>query len=237
MIRYTFGLGRGANLALAAENARGLQYGAPVDAAGNPVYPVRFAMIPDFHANLTYSGSWGHVSVRGVAQDYVRQVQLTPPPADTYSNRSALSISGAISGSLKLGGDTLVAQFSGGPGIGRYLFNALGAPFVSVNVANNLELWTVFAYHLGFTHVWNPQVRSNLVWSQTFIQDPEINGVPAAPGTFEKDMMQLFVNTFYGFAKNCEFGAEYVFGQYKMNVTGDKGTQNRINFSFHYNFY
>ena len=241
MIRYTFGLGQGANLVLAAENARGLQYGAPVDSAGNLSYPVRFAMIPDFHANFTYSGSWGHVSVRGVAQDYVRQVELVPPsPADPngeHSNRSAWGIAGAISGSLKIGGDTLVAQVSGGPGIGRYLFNALGAPFVSVNASNNLELWTAFAYHLGFTHVWNPKFRSNLVWSQTFIQDPEINGVAAAPGFFEKDFMQAFVNTFYGFAKNCELGVEYVFGQYKMNVTGDKGTQNRINFSFHYNFF
>ncbi|HEU4385406.1 MAG TPA: DcaP family trimeric outer membrane transporter [Anaeromyxobacteraceae bacterium] len=231
MLRYTFGLAPTTNLVLAIENNRGLQYG------WDGTFPVRFQMIPDIHLNLTFSGGWGHVSVRGVAQDYVRQVQPAGPGSET--NKSKFSLSGAVSGSLKLGGDTLVAQVSGGPGIGRYMLNALGAPFVTANAATNydIELWTAFAYHVGFTHVWNPQVRSNLVWSQTFITDPEIGGVPAAPGTFEKDMMQAFVNTFYGFAKNCEFGAEYVFGQYKMNVSGEKGTQNRINFSFHYNFY
>ncbi len=228
MIRYTFKLAPAATLTLAVENNRGLQYGWD----GN--FPVRFQQVPDFHANLVYSGSWGHVSVRAVGQDYVRQIEVTP--GVTYSNKSKYSLAGAISGSAKIGGDTLVAQFSGGPGVGRYLLNALGAPFVSLD-GTDLKLWTAFAYHLGFTHVWNPEVRSNLVWSQTFIQDAKIGGVAAAPGTFEKDMMQLFVNTFYGFAKNCEFGVEYAFGQFKMNTTGDKGTQNRLNFSFHYNFF
>lgn len=241
MIRYTFTLAPAATLALAVENNRGQQYGPDA----------RFQEIPDLHANFTYSGSWGHVSIRGVGQDYVRQVG---PPA-TPTNKSKYSVSGAVSGSLKFGGDTLVAQFSGGPSIGRYLFNTVGnefyAPllfgtagvthgFVTVDANNDIQFWTALAYHLGFTHVWSPVVRSNLVWSQTFIQDAKIDGIPA-DDTVQKDMMQLFVNTFYGFAKNCELGVEYSYGQWKSFSTPTspelKGTQNRLSFSFHYNFY
>ncbi len=231
MLRYTFGLAPSASLALAIENNRGQQYGP------SP----RFQVIPDLHANFVYSGAWGHLSIRGVGQDYVRQVGAPANP----SNKSKYSLSGAVSGSAKIGGDTLVAQVSGGPSIGRYLLNALGAAdgntlgFVNVNANNEIELWTVFAYHLGFTHVWTPQVRSNLVWSQTFIQDPKIDGV-AATNVTQKDLMQLFVNTFYGFAKNCEFGAEYSYGQWKSFTNGTpelKGTQNRVTLTFHYNFF
>ncbi len=232
MIRYTFTLSPAASLALALENNRGQQYGP------SP----RFQELPDIHANFTFNGPWGHVSVRGVAQDYVRQVQTAP---GVYDNKSKLSVSGAVSGSLKFGGDTLVAQFSGGNGIGRYLLNALGARdantlgFANVDANNDIQLWTVMAYHVGFTHVWSPVVRSNLVWSQTFISDPKIDGAVATDAT-EKDLMQLFVNTFWGFAKNCELGVEYSYGQWTSFTNGtpeEKGKQNRLSFSFHYNFY
>jgi hypothetical protein len=48
------------------------------------------------------------------------------------------------------------------------------------------------------------------------------------------------VNTFWGFAKNCEFGLEYAWGQWKSFTNGTpelKGTENRVNASFHYNFF
>jgi hypothetical protein len=236
MIRYTFGVGKGMSLQLALENNRGQQYGSSA----------RFQMVPDIHANFVYSGSWGHVSVRAVGQDYVRQVG----PAGSETNKSKFSLSGAVSGSYKIGGDTLVAQFSGGPSIGRYLFNTLGNEFatsdtfgfVTVNANDEIQFWTAFAYHLGFTHVWNPQLRSNVVWSQTFIQDPEIVQTPGGPGVpatgpTQKELMQAFVNTFYGFAKNCEVGVEYVFGQWTSFAPEVKGKQSRLNFSFHYNFF
>jgi len=245
MIRYTFTFSPGATLALSVENNRGQQL------AVSP----RFQMIPDFQANFTYSGSWGHVSIRGVEQNYSRQVGAT----GSETNKTKSSLAGALSGSLKLGGDTLMAQFSGGPGIGRYLFNAMGAGdantlgFVNVDANGDLQLWTVYAYHVAFTHVWSTAFRSNVVWSQTFVQDPEIVKVAGQPGepatnATQKDFMQLFVNSFYGFAKNCEFGVEYVYGQWKSFSLPPsptlpagspqlKGTQNRVNFSFHYNFF
>jgi len=231
MLRYTIGVGQGMSLALAVENNRGQQYGSSS----------RFQMIPDLHANFTYSGAWGHVSARAVGQDYVRQVGA--PGAET--NESKFALAGAVSGSAKFGNDTLVAQVVGGESVGRYLFNALGNEFVTADTFgfvtldsnDTIQTWTQYAYHLGYTHVWSPGMRSNLVWSQTFIEDPEIDGVAAAAPT-QKEFMQAFVNTFFTLTKTVEIGVEYEYGQWKSFGSPDvTGTQNRITGTFHYNFY
>jgi hypothetical protein len=227
MIRYSLGFGPGMSLTLAAENNRGQQYGSDT----------RFQTVPDLHANLTVGGGWGHLSLRAVGQTYSRYI------AATDSTKNKMGLGAAISGSLKLGGDTLVAQFAGGPGIGRYLLNAFGAGnagthgFVNVDASNNLKLWTVMAYHAGFTHVWTGDFRSNLVWSQTFVTDPKINGVVATNAT-EKTMSQLFVNSFFSLSKTAEVGVEYAWGQWKSFGPNElKGTENRVNATFHYNFF
>lgn len=233
MVRYTFKLAPGSTLALAAENARGSQF------AGN----TKFQTMPDFHANFTYGAKWGHISIRGVTQQFNQAITNAAGVVQDVDPASKFGIAGAVSGSFKVGGDTLVAQFTGGPGVGRYLFNALGtgasgAGAYTLDANNDLELWTVYAYHAGYTHVWNPEFRSNLVWSQTFIQDPKVNGVAATNGV-EKDLNQLFVNTFWSFAKNCQLGVEYAWGQWKSFTNGTpelKGTQNRINANVNFSF-
>jgi hypothetical protein len=228
MVRYAIPVAPAMNLTLALENNRGAQYGP--DLSGGDV--ARFQRFPDVHANFTYGAPWGHLSLRAVTQDFNRRIG----PAGAETNKSKLGFAGAASGSYKVGGDTLVAQVSGGPGIGRYLLNAAAAGPVSV-VGNDLELWTAYAYHVGYTHVWNPEMRSNLVWSQTFIQDPKLGGVPA-DNTVQKEMMQAFVNTFFTLTKTTEIGVEYAYGQWKSFGPGEvKGTQNRVNASFHYNFF
>ncbi len=233
MIRYTIPFSDAMNLALAVENNRGLQHGND----DTQPDPVRFQSIPDLHANLTYNAGWGHLSVRGVAQTYTRQLF---PDTAAPTNKNKVSISGAVSGSVKFGGDTLVAQFAGGPGIGRYFFNAANTPFVSVDNNDALQLWTAYGYHLGFTHVWSGAMRSNLVWSQSFIQDPKLNN-GTAPASQQKDFNQAFVNTFFTLTKTVEFGVEYEYGQWKSfgapAVAALKGTENRVTGTFHYNFF
>ncbi len=139
-----------------------------------------------------------------------------------------------MSGSLKVGGDTLVAHGVYGTGIGRYIFNVglSTGPYFYNAVANELDLWDAAAYHVGFTHVWNGEWRSNLVWSQTFIMGN--NGHQTAGDN--KRMDQAFVNTFYSFAPTAAVGLEYGWGQ-RRTWNGDKGTQNRLTATFHYNFF
>ena len=113
MIRYTLPLGP-ATLTLAAENARGAQFGG-----------AKFQTVPDFHANLGFSGPWG-TALAARRDPVLRQTFTDAAGTLDRDPASKLGFAGAVSGSLKLAGDTLVWQVSGGPGIGRYFLNALG---------------------------------------------------------------------------------------------------------------
>ena len=222
MIRYTASVG-GGSLALALENTRGAQFGGET----------RFQVMPDAHANYTLGGSWGHLSLRAVGQQYNRVYQ----PSTNAVNKSAYSVSGAVSGSVKLGADTLVAQFAGGPGIGRYMLNSFGAPWWQFDNTGAIKFWSSYGVHAGLTHVWNPSYRSNIIGSYTWTADAKVNGAVAGTGV-QKEQTQVFANTFWSASKTTEFGVEYAYGQWKsFGNTAEKGTQNRVNASFHYNFF
>lgn len=221
MIRYTLPLPSGLSLALAAENRRGQQ-------RGTEAY---FQSLPDLHANLSWAGDKGTLSARVVTQ------RLTTAPATDVAPKSGQTIGFGVSGSLKIAGDTVQAQFAGGPGIGRYLLNAVTTPFADFNAAGDVKFWSVYGVHGAYTHVWSPEFRSTAVVAYAFVQDPKIDGAVADNGV-QKDFTQVFVNTFWSFTKNAEFGAEYAYGQWKsFGPNAVKGTQNRVNASFHYNFY
>jgi hypothetical protein len=225
-LRYTANFGA-ATLAVAAENA------------ANPVAGGRISRMPDVMANFTVPTSWGHVSAGAVTMRYDNSVDAK----QGYGAR--------VSGSLRLGNDTLVASAMGGEGIGRYLFNALGA--FGGYAGDELKLWKAAGYHVGFTHVWMPKVRSNVVWSQTFM---DRNGIDATVADWDlaegiqttgdaivnsddvsnKRIDQAFVNTFYRFAKNAEVGVEYAYGL-RTTFDENEGQENRVNFSFHYDFF
>jgi hypothetical protein len=234
-IKYTFGLADGVNLALALENNRGPQYGLDT----------RFQTLPDVHARFDYAGGWGTASARAVLQTYNRaRVNGAGTDYVDASTKTKEGLGLAVSGSYKIGSDTLLAQVAGGPGIGRYLLNAAtignNSPGVTFdNTTGKIDLWNVWGVHAGYTHVWNSELRSNLVGAYTWVLDPKIGGAKA-DDTVQKDFVQVFVNTFYDITKNAEVGVEYAYGQWKSFTNGtpeEKGTQNRINVNFHYAFY
>ncbi len=236
-IRYTLPVGP-ASLAIAVENPPGTDGDDFTELGGGNRN--RVSTIPDFTANLGFSGKWGSASIRGVTRN-VKRVDDAAAPTKTLNKQG---FGGAASTALKIGGDTLVVHGVYGSGLGRYIFNVGLSSGIGPNGmlvgANDLTAVDAAAYHVGYTHVWAPAFRSNLVWSQTFIMNPTIGGVDQFDNTVNHRMDQLFVNSFWTFAKNAEFGLEYGWGQRKtFNVgTGEQtGTQSRITGTFHYNFF
>ncbi|HZZ84266.1 MAG TPA: DcaP family trimeric outer membrane transporter [Anaeromyxobacteraceae bacterium] len=238
-IRYTLGLAPGVSLAVAAENSPGTDGN---DYAGSDNIR-KFQSIPDFTANLGFSGAWGSASVRGVTMNYKRAPALPSGKLDPNgSSYSKQGFGGAASAAIKLGGDTLVLHAVGGTGIGRYIFNVgLSEGAIAVDTGSDLTLVDAAAYHAGFTHVWTPEFRSNLVWSQTFVKNPDFGGKPVFGTADNERIDQAFVNTFWTFAKNAEFGLEYGWARRKTfdtaSATGEYGHQNRVTGTFHYNFF
>lgn len=233
MIRYTFKAGKDATVALALENNRGPQFG--VDR--------RYQVVPDLHAAFEWSPAWGTLNARAVAQFYNRARVAGDDYADA-PGKSVVGVGLAASGSAKVGGDTLVWLVAGGPGIGRYLYNSIGAgdsgPGVSVDGdSGKIKLWTVWGGHVGYTHVWNPLVRSNLVLAYTAVVDPKLGGAKAN-NTVQKDYRQAFVNGIFTVTKTASVGVEYAWGQWTSFTNGTperRGTQHRVNASFHYAFF
>ncbi len=216
MVKYTFALPSNWSLAIAAENPHNFQVGR---------------WLPDLTANVSTSARWGTFSLRAVTNQY--------RPA-TGGPVSGFGLSAA--GSYKLGGDTLVAMVVGGQGLGRYLFNDGNNATGADATTGEFKLWQTLAYHIGYTHVWNSALRSNLVWSQTFFGENGIAPITAAGpdgvGANNKIIYQAFVNTFWTFAKNAELGVEYVYGlRHTYALVNANGRENRLNASLHFNIY
>ena len=230
MIRYALPVG-GGSLALALENPQSITLGAASfvgDPADNSVTVGRERdRFPDAIASLTIPFSFGHVNARAVALE--------------YQGRNAAGVSDSkwgwgagLSGSLKLGGaDTVVWSVQGGDGIGRYTFQTLlqGGWLVG----DEVQTWKNVAYHVGLTHKWSDALRSNVIWSQTFVEsDDELEAL--IPTLANERIDALFVNTFMSPMKSTEFGVEYAWGKREV-FDGREGTQHRVNALVRYNFF
>ena len=93
-------------------------------------------------------------------------------------SESAFGAAGAVSGSLKIGGDTLVAQFAGGPGIGRYLMNAAAADFYT-RLPNDVESGRSMA-RTPATRTCGARGSAPPSSARTWVEDPEIATEPVA---------------------------------------------------------
>jgi hypothetical protein len=207
-LRYTLPINASSTLALSVENPQSRDVGA-----------TNFDKTPDFIANFTTKGNWGHFSVRGLLQDYRN---------DTHSKEG---YGLGIGGSIKLGQDTLVAQINGGNGIGRYMLNSLGQG--AYDDGSQIRLWRAVGGHVGYTHVWSPVARSNLILAHTrFSGDSTLEAL----NDQNKKINEALINAFWTVAKNTEVGLEYAYGR-RTTFAGDEGTQNRVNATLHYNLF
>jgi hypothetical protein len=235
MIRYTFKLGA-PTLAVALENPQSRVIGA---AEGNSTQRL-YDRYPDVTANFTMPFSAGHINLRGVVHEYRSRTVPSTELGGVEDEEWGWGV--GASGSLKLGkNDTFVWSVQGGDGIGRYMFQTIfqGA---TLNDGGTIETWKALAYHVGFTHAWSPAFRSNVAWTQTFIEPNE--AAAANLGDLaNKRIDVLFVNSFFSPVKNVEFGLEYAWGKRTIFASvapspgNDTGTQHRANALARYSFF
>jgi hypothetical protein len=267
MLQYTFKTGAKSTLAIAAEFPfnrmfQGNSGHVVSQDAGEGYAADSYQDIPDLHANWTYSDSWGHVSLRGVMLEYKTGGNeiLSGGNTVTQPSLSATGYGAALSGHFNIDKDSFVWSVEGGNGIGRMLF---GAIFQSaINDGQKIDLWKGLGWHVGYTHVWDSRWRSNLIYSQVRMSDPgTASGVSlnqwlqssanpnywGADGQPNKTLDNALINTFYQISKTASCGVEYAWGTRKTFETyttagalvngGNTGTQKRINFQFHLNFF
>ncbi len=193
----------------------------------NPAPTRAFWNVPDFVARLDFGTGPATLSLRGVVKQYKTETASTAGGG------------GAVGASVKLGNDTLVLDVSGGPGIGTYIYGATLGPTaedaVQVN-ANTIKTWKVWGASAGYTHVWTPVVRSNVMASGIWTaSNSDIRTASAAAyDAANKQVYSVGVNTYWQPAKIFWLGVEGYYN-YRKNFADQHGDEWRAEFVGHFN--
>ena len=194
--RYRFPLSRRSGLAFSVEQNRmgwgqftGDIVGAPASTAAVPD-----ARYPTLTGAYTFTDDWGHWSLRAMEQSLGAYTLASGQRSDQWGGAVQLS------GTVKLGKDSLVGSIYSGRGLGDYGVGIQAARYDS----QDLLLFRNQGWQAGYTHNWTGRVRSNLVASGVTFND----NAAVQPVTI-KNAMNYFANTFVKLSPSVELGMEY----------------------------
>jgi hypothetical protein len=212
-VRWTQPLGDGARWSLALEDP-GSDLTAPADTDPEQVYP-------DLTGGVLLDGSRGHTYVSGV----LRQLSY-----DGDSSDSVLGWGASVSGKLRtFGEDDLRFQLAYGEGIARYIEDLRGLGLDAADDADgDLEALPTFGGFLGYRHHWNDELRSNLVYSTTGVDNSDGQEATALSQT-----SYGAVNLIWKAAEALDIGVEVLHGT-RENNDGEDARATRLQFSFTY---
>jgi hypothetical protein len=196
-VRCTFPLSRKSRLALSVEQNVTAKGQFPEGSAPGPANPTTKpdARYPTLVAAYTYTDAWGHLGIRGLEQHYGA---YTPATGTARSNRWAGAMQ--LSGALKVfGQDSLVGSWYTGQALGPYGIGIQAARYSG----GSLQPYRNSGWQTGYTHVWNPRLRSNLVASGV-----QFKNDASGPSDI-KSARNYFANTFVKLAPSVELGLEY----------------------------
>jgi len=190
--------------------------------------------IPDVIARIDIPASYGSFSIRGVTTQYANDSQ------------SKQGFGGAIGAAINFAGDSLVLDVEGGSGIGTYQYGLTAGPPVSEDAVavgtTDIKLWTTVGGSIGYTHVWTPQFRSNLMGSILITSgDGDLRTAldAATPGAYEQANRSVATggfNTYWSVSKTFWTGPEF-YVDYRKNFEGDSGTEFRGEWVGHFNLF
>jgi hypothetical protein len=214
VVRLTFATSRRTSLAFGIEESDA-QIVPPPDVAGKPEKP-----LPDFTARFRYATARGHVQLSG----FVGQTRFRPVDGEPMD----VTIGGVLaSARFRLfRRDSAYAQFSWGPGLGRYRGDLSAAP----DASGELKAMKVTAFMVGYERYWSSRWCSNAVVSPAWVDnDP---GEALAP---DRRFDYIAANLRYWFLeKRAWAGVEYLHGL-KQARSGARGSANRVQFAIRFN--
>ena len=180
--------------------------------------------MPDISARWTKKGTWGHVSVAGLAR------QLHHQTATTSASGSGFGVS--VSGKYNIGkNDDIRYMLTGGQGIGRYVGFALGADGVLDATASDIDGTGVLAGFVAWRHVFDPKLRGNLMFSRAqFDNDTDWTGFGVT-----RSAQSIHANLIYSPFPKLDIGAELIWGNREVE-SGADGDLRRLHTSVKYSF-
>lgn len=181
--------------------------------------------LPDFLMQARWEGERGHVQLAGVLRDLHYSSNIDGREEDTLGY--GLSLTGALHLSQR---DHLMAGLVAGNGVNSY-FSNLSTGSVSLDKAGNLDLMQAWSAFIGYQHLWNDKLRSQISWRHDANAQPlnTWNGQ-----VMEADVLQA--NLIWMVNAQLSAGFEY---QYYLlnNSAGVEQDAHRLMFSLMYRFF
>jgi hypothetical protein len=184
--------------------------------------------LPDLAARYTWKGTWGHFGIAGLLRDLRvdRAAAGTTPAIEDSQFGGAMTVGGKFVIGEK---NDIRYQLTGGS-ISRYIGLGITADSV-LDTNNDLEAIDGWAGYVAWRHVFNKQLRSNLMYARSEYDNPV-----AFTGTGVTKSSQSFrVNLIYSPLPKLDVGVEYMVGRREVE-SGAEGDIDRLQFMAKYSF-
>lgn len=184
------------------------------------------AIIPDFVARTRYEHNGNHIQLAGI----VRQLRYDRPKPEEDITEIGWGVN--LTGRWKtFGKDDIRGGIAYGQGISRYIAGLGGTNSDAIlTPEGDLVVIPSLNYMLGYLHYWTPDIRSGVTFAKT---DPDNQQAQS-----DDDIGKLWawhINTIWSPWHLVYLGVEFIYGQ-RVNKDGSKGTANRVQVAFRFNF-
>lgn len=181
--------------------------------------------LPDFLLQARWEGEKGHVQLAGVLRDLHYSSSFGNNDEDTLGY--GLSLNGALHLSQR---DHLMAGLAVGNGINSY-FSGISSMSASLNHAGELDLQQAWSAFIGYQHLWNDRLRSQISWRHDSVEQTASTwSIPVK----EADILQA--NLIWMVNPQLSAGFEYQYRLFNQSPTGDHDVHSLL-FSLMYRFF
>jgi hypothetical protein len=179
-------------------------------------------VLPDFAGHWRWEGQRGHVQVGGLARALA--YDNSAGPDDT-----ALGWGANVSGVLHTWGqDGVVARFTYGDGIGRYMQDLPGGSSAIGLTSGELETLAAWGTMIGYRHFWSGKWRSEVTYGYM-----ELDNLAEQGGKAYDHTHYAQANLVWTPSKSFYIGLEYLYGL-KGTRDGSDGDAHRVQLSLQY---
>jgi len=181
--------------------------------------------IPDLIARRNFEGNWGRASIGAIVRQlrYVDDAQAI--------NASEIGYGLTVGSEIKIAGDDLKFQVTGGSGLGRYI----GLNFVNAAVIDpangKLKPIDQAAGFIAYRHFWNEKWRTTVDAAVFYGDNPE----QAKGSLLNRDAQSYSANLLYSPVPKWTVGVEWFHARRRLD-NGIDGWYQRLQFSARWDF-
>jgi hypothetical protein len=208
-----------------------------------PGVPKNIQNMPDFTANIRYTGDYGHVQVAGILRKLTFQNAIERQTNDcgygvniTGSFRPWAFLHGTPNDAqcqTPLDKSRVLGQFAWGRGISRYFndTNGLGLDAVAFNPINSFRTLEDQGWFVAYEHWWTDKLASVFTYGQARVDV----GDTLLPDDTYKMADYATANLIWLPVERLGLGIEFLYGS-RENKDGAKGKNYRIQTAVQYRF-